>query len=61
MAGRKDNFADQNAVDETWRIVQPLLDAPPPVVPYAEGTWGPSQADRLVKAYGGWHAPWLGD
>ena len=24
-----------------WRVVQPLLDRPPPVHPYAPGTWGP--------------------
>ncbi len=60
MAGNKDNFADQDAVEETWRIVQPLLDSPPPVIPYAPDTWGPGEADRLTKAYGGWREPWLG-
>ncbi len=59
MAGDKDNFADQSAVEETWRIVQPLLDDPPPVIPYAEGTWGPAEADALTRGYGGWHLPWL--
>ena len=60
MAGNKDNFADQAAVEETWRIVQPLLDSPPPVIPYAQGSWGPTEADHLTKAYGGWREPWLG-
>ncbi len=60
MAGDKDNFADQNAVDETWRVVQPLLDNPPPVISYEQGTWGPAEANRLTKAYGGWREPWLG-
>jgi glucose-6-phosphate 1-dehydrogenase len=59
MAGDKDNFADQSAVDETWRIVQPLLDHPPAVIPYAQGTWGPDAADALTRGYGGWHLPWL--
>lgn len=59
MAGVKDNFADQSAVEETWRVVQPLLDSPPPVIRYAQGTWGPAEADQLTKAYGGWREPWL--
>ena len=42
-----------------WRIVQPLLDSPPPVQPYAQGSWGPEQAEELVAGYGGWHGPWL--
>ena len=28
--------------------MQPLLDAPPPVHPYAPGSWGPEAADELV-------------
>ena len=61
MAGNKDNFADQVAVDETWRIVQPLLDDPPPVLPYPKGSWGPQETNQLTRAYGGWREPWLGD
>lgn len=61
MAGIKDNFADQDAVDQTWRIVQPLLDHPPAVIPYAQGTWGPEETNHLTRAYGGWREPWLGD
>ena len=37
-------FTRQDAVEEAWRIMQPLLDAPPPVQPYAQGTWGPDAA-----------------
>jgi glucose-6-phosphate 1-dehydrogenase len=39
--------------------MQPLLDAPPPVHVYAEGTWGPDAADALVEDYGGWRSPWV--
>ena len=31
MCGDRSHFARQDAVEETWRIVQPLLDTPPPV------------------------------
>ena len=29
--------------------MQPLLDAPPPVHPYAPGSWGPAAADELGR------------
>ena len=38
-------FTRQDGVEEQWRIMQPLLDAPPPVHPYAPGSWGPAAAD----------------
>jgi glucose-6-phosphate 1-dehydrogenase len=59
LVGDSTNFTRQDNVDESWRIVQPLLDSPPPVHPYAQGTWGPDESHELVKHYGGWHGPWL--
>ena len=49
MLGDSTRFTRQDGVEETWRIMQPLLDAPPPVHPYAKGTWGPAAADRLAR------------
>jgi glucose-6-phosphate 1-dehydrogenase len=59
MAGVSTRFTRQDAVEETWRVMQPLVDAPPEVHPYEQGSWGPSAADRLVAATGGWHGPWV--
>ncbi len=59
MVGDSTRFTRQDGVEETWRIMQPLLDAPPPVDSYAPGTWGPEAADRLVAGHGRWHGPWL--
>jgi glucose-6-phosphate 1-dehydrogenase len=59
LIGDSTYFNRQDSVEETWRIVQPLLDAPPPVIPYAKGSWGPQEADRLVAGLGGWHGPWI--
>jgi glucose-6-phosphate 1-dehydrogenase len=59
MAGDSSRFTRQDSVEETWRILQPLLDNPPPVHEYARGTWGPEQADALVRGHGCWHEPWL--
>jgi glucose-6-phosphate 1-dehydrogenase len=59
MMGDSKRFTRQDSVEETWRIMQPLLDAPPEVHPYAKGTWGPPEADDLVRGHGGWLGPWV--
>jgi glucose-6-phosphate 1-dehydrogenase len=58
MIGDNTRFTRQDGVEETWRALQPLLDAPPPVHAYAPGSWGPAAADELVAGHGGWHGPW---
>jgi glucose-6-phosphate 1-dehydrogenase len=58
MEGESTRFTRQDGVDEAWRVMQPLLDAPPPVLPYAKGSWGPEAADDLLAGYGPWHEPW---
>ncbi len=59
MRGNASSFARQDAVEETWRVVQPLLDSPSSVEAYEPGTWGPASADELTRDYGGWRSPWL--
>ena len=59
MVGDATRFTRQDGVDQTWRIMQPLLDAPPPVHVYEPGSWGPAEADGLVKGHSRWHEPWL--
>jgi glucose-6-phosphate 1-dehydrogenase len=59
LHGEASDFAREDMVEESWRIVQPLLDDPPPVVPYSRGSWGPEEADRLTRGLGGWHEPWV--
>ncbi len=52
-------FTRQDNIEQTWRIMQPLLDKPPKVHRYKPGSWGPKAADQLVASYGGWHGPWI--
>jgi glucose-6-phosphate 1-dehydrogenase len=59
MVGDSTRFTRQDGVEETWRVMQPLLDSPPPVHSYAPGSWGPEEADKLVARHGGWHGPWI--
>jgi glucose-6-phosphate 1-dehydrogenase len=59
LKGDSGLFTREDSVEETWRIVQPLLDAPPPVEPYKPGSWGPASVDKLVAGYPSWRHPWL--
>ncbi len=59
LMGQSVRFTGQDAVEEQWRIMQPLLDAPSPVLPYAPGTWGPKEAESLVAGRGRWYGPWV--
>ncbi len=59
LIGDSTPFARHDSVDESWRILQPLLDAPPPTEPYPPGSWGPPAADKLAAHYGRWREPWL--
>jgi glucose-6-phosphate 1-dehydrogenase len=59
MIGQTIRFTRQDGVEETWRIMQPLLDAPPPVHVYQPGTWGPEEANELVAGHGRWSDPWI--
>ena len=57
LVGDPELFPRQDVVEEMWRIVQPLLDDPPAVERYEQGSWGPTSADRLAEPYGGWRQP----
>ena len=61
LVGDSKRFTRQDGVEETWRIMQPLLDSPPPVHQYAPGSWGPAAADDLVAGHGRWHGPWVSE
>jgi len=59
LVGDSKRFTRQDGIEEAWRVMQPLLDAPPPVHSYAPGSWGPEEADHLVAGFGRWHGPWI--
>ena len=61
MHGESRLFTRQDSVEETWRIVQPLLDSPPPAIAYPKGSMGPTEAGALVRGRPGWRTPWLKD
>jgi glucose-6-phosphate 1-dehydrogenase len=59
LSGVHTLFTRQDAIEETWRIVQPLLDDPGPVLPYEPGSWGPKESDELLRGIANWSDPWL--
>jgi glucose-6-phosphate 1-dehydrogenase len=57
LRGDSTLFPRWEVIEETWRIVQPLLDAPSRIEPYERGSWGPASADALAEDHGGWREP----
>jgi glucose-6-phosphate 1-dehydrogenase len=56
-------FMRSEEVDAQWEFITPILEAwqklPPPKFPnYEAGTWGPTEANRLVEdVQGDWREP----
>jgi glucose-6-phosphate 1-dehydrogenase len=57
LDGERWLFARQDTVEAAWKIVDPMLGDATPVHPYARGSWGPMEADRLLPDRDGWHDP----
>jgi glucose-6-phosphate 1-dehydrogenase len=50
-------FASQDEVEAAWEVVDPVLGDVTPVHPYARGSWGPKEADRLLRDRDTWYDP----
>jgi len=57
LSGDRWLFARQDTVEAAWRVVDPVLGDVVPVHPYAKGTWGPKEADRLLANRDPWYDP----
>jgi glucose-6-phosphate 1-dehydrogenase len=57
MVGDARRFGRADALEEQWRIFEAAIADPHPVSLYHRGTWGPSAAETLAAAAGGWHEP----
>ncbi len=54
--GDRTLFTSASGIERLWEISQPLLENPPTVRPYAQGTWGPNQIHQLISPYT-WRLP----
>jgi glucose-6-phosphate 1-dehydrogenase len=59
LIGDSKRFTRQDGVEQCWRVMAPLVEHPPPVHPYAKGSWGPPEADEILSGHGRWHEPWV--
>ena len=57
LEGERWLFARQDTVEAAWKIVDAVLGDAVPVHPYAKGSWGPEEADRLLPDRDTWHDP----
>ncbi len=49
LIGDASHFTRQDSVEECWRVLQPLLDSPPKVIPYAPGLVGARRGRRAHR------------
>ena len=54
LRGDASLFARLDGVMEAWRVVDETLSGCRPVIPYPRGTWGPSEADALLRPDWSW-------
>jgi glucose-6-phosphate 1-dehydrogenase len=59
LTGDHQLFAREDGIEQTWRIVQPLVDRPGEIHSYEPGSWGPEAARELLRGHHGWQQPWL--
>jgi glucose-6-phosphate 1-dehydrogenase len=57
LAGDASLFAREDTLEAAWEVVNPILGDVVPAQEYEPGSWGPSDADRLVERIGGWQDP----
>jgi glucose-6-phosphate 1-dehydrogenase len=57
MKGDASLFSRQDAVEEAWRILDPILDNATPVYEYDKYTWGPKEAYAKLTPKAGWNDP----
>ncbi len=48
MLGDRMLFDTSDGIERRWAAAAPLLESPPPVLPYAPGSWGPDAVHELI-------------
>jgi glucose-6-phosphate 1-dehydrogenase len=56
MRGDHTLFTTAEGIERLWEKSTPLLESPPPVRPYAPGSWGPNVIHQLIAPYA-WRLP----
>ena len=53
LIGDRSLYTRPDGLAAAWKVVDPLLSSPPKIAPYAPGSWGPTEARKLI-APGRW-------
>jgi glucose-6-phosphate 1-dehydrogenase len=48
LLGDRSLFTRPDGLAAAWKVVTPLLESPPRLSPYAQGSWGPARAAKLI-------------
>jgi glucose-6-phosphate 1-dehydrogenase len=57
LIGDTTHFAREDEVEAAWAIVDPVLKPDAPPAQYLKSSWGPAQAEQLIRGRCGWHNP----
>jgi glucose-6-phosphate 1-dehydrogenase len=56
MIGDRTLFTTAPGIERLWEVSEPLLQDPPPVKPYPQGSWGPAEIGALIAPHS-WRLP----
>ena len=56
MRGDRTLFTTAEGIERLWQVSTPLLEAPPPVRLYEQGSWGPKPVHQLIAPHA-WRLP----
>jgi glucose-6-phosphate 1-dehydrogenase len=56
MSGDHTLFNGAEGIERLWEVSTPLLEHPPPVLPYPQGSWGPDAMNELIAPHH-WRLP----
>lgn len=59
LVGDHQLFTREDGIEETWRIVNPLIDHLGEIHEYEPGSWGPDAAQSLLRSHHRWQEPWM--
>ena len=59
LEGDRALYTSEEAIEAAWSVVDAVLTDHPPAIEYTPGSWGPVEADHLIRSHGVWVNPTL--
>ena len=51
MLGNQALFTRSDGIERLWEVSEPVLESPPPIEFYPQGTWGPYSIERIIAPH----------